>query len=104
MLRFIFLAFITLCVISMLLPGISSCKKETTYVNNITDTFCPTNCNIKGTYTGTSTASTGATSIGTYNLLDNNFVTGSEPASGGVPVTFGGYRNTCDSVIMSVYF
>lgn len=80
----------------LLIAAVVSCKKD--------DTTPPTTvCNVKGTYSGTSIASTGNTSQTTYKLLDNNFAVGSVTPAGSA-VTFGGYRNTCDSVIMSVYY
>lgn len=80
----------------LLMAAVVSCKKD--------DTTPPTTvCNVKGTYSGTSIASTGNTSPTTYKLLDNNFVVGSVTPTGSA-VTFGGYRNTCDSVIMSIYY
>ena len=60
-------------------------------------------CNVQGTYTGTNTASTGGTSSTTYKLKENNFIVGSSTPEGPA-VTFGGYRNTCDSVIFSVFY
>src|SRR5947207_1393530 len=73
-----------------------SCKKSTT-------SSTPSVCDVRGTYSGTSMASTGATSTQTYKLQDNNFAVGSVTPTGAA-VTFGGYRNTCDSVILSVYY
>lgn len=60
-------------------------------------------CDVRGTYSGMNTASTGATSTIAYKLQDNNFAVGSlTPTS--AAITFGGYRNTCDSVVLSVYY
>jgi len=74
-----------------------SCKKdEVSNPNNTT-------CDVKGTYTGTGFASTGGSSPLTYKLQDNNFAIGTVTPTGAA-VTFGGYRNTCDSVILSVYY
>ncbi|HZG25911.1 MAG TPA: hypothetical protein VEZ17_15085 [Chitinophagaceae bacterium] len=39
----------------------------------------------------------------TYQLQDNNFAVGTITPTGNA-VTFGGYRNTCDSVFISSYF
>jgi hypothetical protein len=76
---------------------ISSCKKDEVSNPNTTT------CDVKGTYTGNNLASTGASSSITYKLQDNNFAIGSVTPTGPA-VTFGGYRNTCDSVILSVYY
>jgi len=73
-----------------------ACKKD-----NVTP--AETVCDVKGTYSGTSTTSTGVTSTMTYRLQDNNFATSSVTPAGTV-VTFGGYRNTCDSVFISAYY
>ena len=91
----------------------SSCQKIVAQTNILHDTvkvsvhdtikYCPTTCDIRGIYSGTSTASTGASGTMTYQLLDNNFAVSSVTPTGTV-VTFGGYRNTCGSVIMSVYY
>ena len=77
---------------------IYSCKKDDT-----TTPTAPTTCDVKGTYTGTATSVAGNSSPGVYKLQDNNFVIGSVPPNTN-GVTFGGYRNTCDSVIMSLYY
>ena len=63
----------------------------------------PIVCDVKGVYFGTSASSTGATSTLAYYLEDNNFAR-SSVTLGGSFVTFGGYRNTCDSVIISVRY
>lgn len=69
--------------------------RDTTYY----DVVCP----LRGTYKGAGTSHLGNSSYSEWLFQDNNFVTGKE-AAGGSYVTFGGYRNTCDSVIMSVYY
>ena len=74
--------------ILILLFALSSCK-----IAHIPNTSM---CNVTGTYSGTNLSSTGASTTLTYKLQDNNFAVGT--------VTFGGYRNTCDSVILSVYY
>src|SRR6478736_2630701 len=73
-----------------------SCEKET-----IPDPVQPT-CNLSGTYVGTSTESTGEIHVMTYELRENNFAV-SRKAESGENVTFGGFRNTCDSIFLSVY-
>jgi hypothetical protein len=72
-----------------------SCKKE------VTAQTTPT-CDVKSSYAGTSITSTGVSSAIRYELRENNFVVGF--GSTGDAVTFGGYRNTCDSVIISVFY
>jgi hypothetical protein len=75
---------------------LSGCKKEVIQVN-------PPVCDVKGIYTGTSTTSTGVTSPMTYRLEDNNFAIGTvTPKS--EDVTFGGYKNSCDSITLSVHY
>ncbi|MBL0133472.1 MAG: hypothetical protein IPP79_05395 [Chitinophagaceae bacterium] len=59
-------------------------------------------CNIQGTFTGTSTSSTGISAQMTYRLLDNNLAVGLAPITN-ASVTYGGYKNTCDSVYLSVF-
>jgi hypothetical protein len=94
-----FIASMTLITVvsAIALMQITSCKKDNTPPAEIT------NCDAKGTYSGTSVASTGASSTLTYQLRDNNFAVGSLTPKGEI-VTFGGYRNTCDSVFLSVYY
>jgi|SRR5688572_2776169 len=73
-----------------------SCKKEATAQP-------PTPvCNVKGTYIGTRTTSGGSSSVLSYDLRENNFAVGFNSSE--AAVTFGGYRNTCDSVVLSVYY
>jgi len=83
-------------VFILLVSGLTiiSCKKETT---------TPTTCTAIGIYSGTSLTSGGVSSTMTYKLQDNNFAVGSVTPSGAA-VSFGGYRNTCDSVVLSVYY
>ena len=75
-----------------------SCKKDET-----TTTPTPTVCDIRGVYSGTSTTSTGTNATMTYRLQENNFALSSVTPTGPI-VTYGGYRNTCDSVFISVYY
>lgn len=84
--------------IALLLILHTACNKH----NNITKTS--QKCDIRGTYAGTATASgsTIASPI-VYKLQDNNFTVGSITIEG-VATTFGGYRNTCDSVIISSWY
>jgi len=89
---------LTTFAVSIAVFQITSCKKASAEPNTPTTT-----CDVRGIYSGANLASTGASSTIAYNLQDNNFAVGSiTPAS--PAVTFGGYRNTCDSVILSVYY
>lgn len=64
----------------------------------------PQTCDVKGTYAGSATASgTTTASPMVYKLQENNFAVGSLTV-GGTPTTIGGYRNTCDSVIISSWY
>ena len=83
-------------LLSSILIYLISCEKDTV-------TPEPQTCNVKGIYSGTSTPAVGNPSPITYNLKDNNFAVGSVTPAGSA-TTFGGYRNTCDSVIMSVIY
>jgi hypothetical protein len=61
---------------------------------------------VQGTYAGVATASANASTAGqstteSYTLGSDNLVIG---YAGNVAVTFGGYTNTCDSVIISDYY
>ena len=63
----------------------------------------PTVCDVKALYAGTATASADGSTTLVYQLRDNNFAVG-YVSVGGQAVTFGGYRNTCDSVVISSYY
>jgi hypothetical protein len=76
-----------------------SCDKDDDGGTNNT----PTVCDVKALYAGTATSSTGTNATMVYQLKDNNFAV-SYVSVGGAAVTFGGYRNTCDSVIISSYY
>jgi hypothetical protein len=78
-----------------------SCTKTETQTVTVTEQ--PVVCDVKGVYSGSSVSTTGAASSTVYYLEDNNFAKGSTSV-GGTFVTFGGYRNTCDSVILSVRY
>lgn len=82
--------------VAILVFQMSSCKKAE--AQTVT-----TGCDVRGVYSGTSTSSTGASATMTYKLLDNNFAVSSLTPTG-TAVTFGGYRSSCDSVILSVYY
>jgi hypothetical protein len=110
---------------SLILPGIAlfilatalflgGCKKDTTILPDkpckndtiiIRDTIkvAPPTCNIKGAYTYSATSSTGNSAVSKFTFLDNNLTVGTSSLAG-PDVTYGGYRNTCDSVILSVYY
>ena len=76
---------------------ISSCEKE--HIPTPTPT-----CDIRGTYSGTNHSTPeDISSTLTYTFKDNNFAVGSVTPTG-PGVTFGGYRNTCDSVFISVHY
>jgi len=81
----------------VLVTSIMSCTKET-IVNQVA-----TVCDVRGTYSGTNLSSTGLASTLSYTLQDNNFAVGRVTPTGAA-VTFGGYSNTCDSVIISVRY
>ena len=103
-------------VVCLSLLNLESCTKDETIYQTIKDTvrikdtirirdtvYYDAVCPLRGTYVGSGTSHLGNSSYSEWNFRDNNFVTGKE-AAGGSYVTFGGYRNTCDSVIMSVYY
>lgn len=76
-------------------------KRDTLYkVDTVDyDNICP----LRGLYVGTNTQSNGAHSNSIYTFYDNHFAIGQETLNG--PATsWSGFRNTCDSVIMSVYY
>ena len=85
-----------------------SCKKEASSQTNsvqtgVSDQSQARVCDVKGVYVGSSTSHDGNSGPVVYRLQENNFAVSSltlESAN----VTFGGYRNTCDSVFISVYF
>jgi hypothetical protein len=90
------LFFLSVLTSIVILDVFSGCKKETVTVS------APV-CDVKGIYSGTNLSSTGVSSTLTYKLQENNFAIGSV-TPGGTSVTFGGYRNTCDSVFISAYY
>ena len=83
--------------VTLLLVICFSCSKDDD--NNTT----PSVCDVKGTYVGTATPSVGASSPLVYELRAENFAVG-RVTVGGSAVTFGGYRGTCDSVIISTFY
>jgi len=73
----------------------------TTHISNTTSNSLV--CDVKGTYSGTAVSSKGQYITEAYTLKENNFAVGTLTV-GGKGVTFGGYRNTCDSVIISAHY
>ena len=59
-------------------------------------------CDVKGIYNGTSTTSGGISSAMSYELRENNFAVGRDQTN--TRVTYGGYKHTCDSIVLSVYY
>lgn len=91
-------------------PPFAACKKTVT--KTITDTVTRTIndtayydavCPLRGSYSGSNLTHTGTAGSIYYTFQDNNLAVGKSSA-GGADVTFGGYKNTCDSVILSVYY
>ena len=93
---------------------ISSCAKTQTVIvrdtlttrdtTTVTDTVL---CNVQGTYSGVATASANASTAGqstteSYILGSDNLAVGYGGSN--AAVTFGGYTNTCDSIIISSYY
>ncbi len=83
--------FVTVVLIFFLI----SCEKETT--EPVTNS-----CDIRGTYTGTAKDRFNTVFANTYHFLDNNYVTSSEEVAD-PENAFGGYRNTCDSVVWNTH-
>jgi hypothetical protein len=75
---------------------LSGCNKDDDDDNNVT-------CTVSGSYSGTSLSNNGVTSAMAYSFQENNFAVGRVMESDEA-VSFGGYRNTCDSVVWSVYY
>jgi hypothetical protein len=84
-----------------------SCKKDASAQNELSAQSVENGqariCNIVGVYSGTSKASTGATSTLAYRLQNNDFAVSSLTLAS-ANVTFGSYTNTCDSVFITVYY
>jgi hypothetical protein len=87
---------------------VTSCKKETvtnTITNTVKDTIyipCPVNCDARGNFSGTFVNHLGFSSVFAYKFQDNNFTVGGSTLAGATNA-YGGYRNTCDSVIWNSY-
>ena len=85
---------------------ILSCQKTETITTTPTPTPCPpvpVVCDVRGTYTGTAVSSTGTSVVESYRLQDNNFAVGAFTPTG-PGITFGGFRNSCDSIVISAYY
>ena len=109
---------VIIIVISLLLFQAGGCTKDPEIITKtVTDTvrikdtirirdttYYDIVCPLRGTYKGSGTSHLGNSSYSEWFFQDNNFVTGKEAAASATYVTFGGYRNTCDSVFMSVYY
>lgn len=111
------LAILTLTIACSAIFSLASCKKNVE-TKTIHDTLSVTKrdtlykidtidydskCPLRGLYVGTNTQSNGAQSNSIYTFYDNHFAIGQETLNG--PATsWSGFRNTCDSVIMSVYY
>jgi len=76
-------------------------KRDTLYKIDTVDydNICP----LRGLYVGLNTQSNGVQSNSIYTFYDNHFAIGQETLNG-PPTSWSGFRNTCDSVIMSVYY
>ena len=72
-----------------------SCEKDT-------EAPAPGSCDITGTFTGTAKDRFNTVFPNTYRFLDNNYVTSSRALTD-PENAFGGYRNTCDSVIWNTH-
>ena len=88
-----------LLLVALLAFSIAGCKKDNDDPDPSPDGGCP----LRGTFVGSSTRSVGGTSPIIYTFLENNFATGKETTTG-PDKTFGGYKNNCDSVYISVYY
>ncbi len=63
----------------------------------------PPLCEIRGAYTGYSHTNRDVISPMTYFFSENNFTKGSKRLTDPI-VTYGGYRYTCDSIFLSVFY
>jgi len=81
---------------SALLVVFISCKKD--------ETPAPAKevCDVKGIYTGMGTDRFNTLIPMTYEFLENNYVTGSRTLTD-ADNAFGGYRNTCDSIVWNAH-
>jgi hypothetical protein len=97
-------------------PPMMGCNKTVTKTDTVTvtktdtvtktindTTYFDAVCPVRGSYSGTNTSHTGVNSTCFYTFRDNNMVVGQD-ATGKTDVIFGSYKNTCDSVILSVYY
>ena len=111
------LAIITLLIAFSTIASLSGCKKDVQTIT-VHDTInvlkrdtlykidtvdFDNKCPLRGLYVGTNTQSNGAQSNAIYTFYENHFAVGQETLNG--PATsWSGFRNTCDSVIMSIYY
>jgi hypothetical protein len=110
--------FVVLFLIFTSQLALTSCTKDSpitkhdTTIITIHDTTTivksPPVCNVQGTYKGTAIGAPTASTAGqvgpqSYVLKSGNLTVG-YGASPTLAVTFGGYTNTCDSVIISSYY
>lgn len=101
--RSLFLVVMMVVLYGVFFSRLTGCTKDT-ITKTINDTaYYDVVCPLRGNYSGLSTPSVGSPSPSFYMFQDNNFIVGKATASGAA-VTFGSYKNTCDSVIMSVYY
>ena len=101
--RSLYLSILALVITTGIAVLSNGCKKETETITVNGPCIPAPVCDVRGTYNGTGTASTGGVTTLSYILKDNNFAVGSLTSSSPA-VTFGGYKNTCDSVNMSVFY
>ncbi len=102
---------LSLSMASLVLFQLTGCTKTTTntviqkdtITKTIIDTVLPVVCDVRGRYTGTDQSFLGGGGIVTYFLKDNNQALSSVHPTDPI-VSYGGYRNTCDSVIISVFY
>ncbi len=81
---------------AILLIVFASCKKETT------STPTPELCDITGIYSGTAKDRFNTLIANTYKFLANNYVAASGTLTD-PEAAFGGYRNTCDSIVWNAH-
>jgi hypothetical protein len=91
-------------------PSLSACTKTQTktivdtVIRTIDDTtYYDAVCPLIGNYAGTNYAHSGATASIWYSFEADNLAVGTNGEGGGA-VTFGGFKNTCDSVVMNVFY
>jgi hypothetical protein len=84
-----------LALLTFVLSGLLiACDKD----NDNTSTN-PSNCDVRGSYSGTYTNQLSQTASVAYILTDDNFIKGSANLTSS-PTAFGSYAGTCDSIRM----